>query len=133
MNALRLTRPPLEGKQRFEHRSQGRHHAPHGHSLQELGSRAQPKKQKKANKERREDRRVRNAEGNYTHTTQGKEICFKFNQGGCEAKCPAGRAHQCSKCLQNNHGAASCGTVKGKGKGKKGKGSHAEAPPAPTA
>ena len=55
-----------------------------------------------------------------SHNTKGIEICRKWNASanGCEAVCPARRAHQCSICL-NTHRA--CQPVSGKGGGKAGK------------
>ena len=58
--------------------------------------------------------------GKYTHTRQGKEICFswtrksdgskgagnEFGPGGKE--CPKGRAHACEWCLSTAHKCADC-------------------------
>ena len=69
--------------------------------------------------------------GKWTKNNKGVKLCGPFQAGQCpggSAQCPRSEAHQCNKCLQNSHGASTCGTVKpkedkvGKGKGRGGKG-----------
>ena len=69
------------------------------------------------------DESKQDADGTYTHNRRGLELCQKYNSGTCDNKiansrCPQGRQHQCSKCLQG-HAAIECG---GKGKSSEGKG-----------
>ena len=47
--------------------------------------------------------------GNYTHNKKGTKLCVAFNNNGCKPKCPHNDAHQCNKCLLNNHGRSECG------------------------
>ena len=70
--------------------------------------------------------------GRFTHNNKGVKVCGAFQNQNCSAPCPSHDAHQCNKCLQNNHGASTCGQVKtkedkvgkgkGKGKGNRGRG-----------
>ena len=50
-------------------------------------------------------------DGLYTHTGKNVPLCKAFNAGNCQksaAKCPTGHAHQCNKCLRNNHAGKDC-------------------------
>ena len=73
-------------------------------------------------------------DGHWNANRQGKPLCRGFQKGSCKGhSCPNGRQHQCSKCLDNKHGAfgsqpcnklaaARDGVPGGKGKNKKGRG-----------
>ena len=52
----------------------------------------------------------KDANGRYTTTREGTQICFKFANGGaCTAPCKFSRAHVCQKCLQPHvNGSPSC-------------------------
>lgn len=43
--------------------------------------------------------------GSYVANGTGHNLCDRWQNGGCTKKCPQDNAQQCSKCLQNNHGA----------------------------
>ena len=56
---------------------------------------------------------IERADGIFVSNRAGVSLCGQFQHGNCKlvkGKCPKGQAHQCNKCLQNNHGASTCGT-----------------------
>eukprot|EP00973_Karenia_brevis_P040609 5616588-Karenia_brevis.AAC.1 len=54
----------------------------------------------------------KDAQGRFITDRDGKEICYKFangGQGACPEPCAQGRAHVCQKCLQpHRNGSTSC-------------------------
>ena len=52
----------------------------------------------------------KDANGRYTTTREGTQVCFKFANGGaCPAPCKFSRAHVCQRCLQPHvNGSPSC-------------------------
>ena len=49
-----------------------------------------------------------NGKGIYKTNNKGVTICPAFNNSSCSKKCPSGHAHQCNKCLKNNHTGPQC-------------------------
>ena len=55
---------------------------------------------------------IESAAGIFVTKRVGTSLCGQFQHGKCKlvkGKCPNGKAHQCNKCLQNNHGSSTCG------------------------
>ena len=62
------------------------------------------------------------AAGKFVTNRGGISLCGPYQHGACKllkGKCPKGLAHQCDKCLQNNHGSKDCKNLKIKKEKKK--------------
>ena len=46
-------------------------------------------------------------DGRFITNGSGETLCNSFNRGACSkgGRCPNNYSHQCSRCLQNSHGA----------------------------
>ena len=70
-----------------------------------------------------EDKYYNKDANGWTTNRSGVPLCAGFTAGTCtDRPCPQGNAHQCSKCLANDHRASACPGPKGKGGKAGGKG-----------